>query len=161
MVPKLNEAEKRRSTFAGGVPVQMADGQFWHLPRPTVALRRAGPDATRVVVRVPGCDLQPLLDRVAACHEFNERLSGITDQDEQDREWRSRPDLHLSGAELNLAHALLLANYDLTDDEADELVEFSYDPEGDPEAFERRRACTDVAYGRSPKPSPDGSTPAS
>jgi hypothetical protein len=62
----------------------------------------------------------------------------------------------IAGLELEIARMLLLANYDITNDQVAELLQFSYDEDEDPEGKVLRDECMFVAVGRGKKASPAG-----
>jgi len=108
---------RRRRPGAHGNPVRLADGQPWLLAEPTFRPRPKG-------LTTPDVD--------AAIDRFYERI--VLGED-------------VALAEiLGVARALLLANYDLTDDEVAQLVEI----EPGPEAEALARAVLESLFG------PDG-----
>jgi hypothetical protein len=144
-----------------GAEVTMADGQVWHLRKPLGRFTLDdGPRGYRTVFKLPGDDhFAEKMARLDACHEFNREVGDLPEAERVDA-WSARPDLHLAPAELAVAAALLLANYDLTRAEAASLLEFGYDPDEDPEGFALREAVLGVAYGHAPKPRAGGSASA-
>lgn len=138
-----SEQECRRDGFESGTPVLLADGQAWQLPRPRVRMAPANNDQgfKRVLSRPDGGGFAALMERYEA-------LDGRGD------------DLRVSelaAAELALGRHLLLANYDLGDDEVAGLVQFSYDEADDPEGYAIREGVMGVVFGYgAPKPSAAG-----
>jgi hypothetical protein len=102
---------RRRKPGAGGVPVRLADGQFWLLAVPSIRVRAGG--LTRPLVDRP-------LDRIFECVVLDEAL-----------EW---------GDVWAAARELLRANYELSDEEAVQLLSVSPGPEGHALAAEVVRA---------------------
>lgn len=109
----LNERD-RRKPGARGIPATLADGQAWLLAEPTFR-PKSGPLTTP--------DVDPAVDR------FYERIV-LGD------------DLPLDDL-LGVARALLLANYDLADDEAETLLEV--DAAGEAEAL--ARSVSEALFG--------------
>lgn len=124
----LSERERRRPGFSGGAEVVLADGQAWTLAKPRVRFAPAD-DGFAVVLIGPGGDAyQALVDAYESAAESGEPGRVL-------------------GAELRLARALLLANYDLTPAEVGMLIQFSFS-EDDAEGCRIRDEALDVAFGR-------------
>ena len=116
----------------------LCDGQTWFLPKPRIRFTRSDGDAGfRAVLSVSGLDrYQGLLDALSQTEEVSEAV---------------RPAV-LIKAELDVAWALLTHNYDVSEKEFEELVQFSYAAEGeDPQGEEMRDEIMGVAVGRGPK----------
>lgn len=122
------EAQKRKSMFdlTSSVPVKFSDGQTWYLPRPALKLRPIFKDRkvidTKTVCADP--ELLPLRDAVA----------GATD------------DMAIFNAMVDLALHLLKQNYELADDELDDLFTFELGQADNAESW--ISGVMDVAHGR-------------
>jgi hypothetical protein len=137
-----DETELRRPEFEDGTPVVLADGREWTLAKPRVRWVPDGSDR--------GC-------KVVLSRPDGGAFSRLTA--EYDALWATGEPVayhDLARVELGLGRALLLANYDLTDEQVGGLLQFSYDREGDPEGARIREEVTDVAFGVGPKPSAAG-----
>jgi hypothetical protein len=129
-VPQIDEKQRRRPDFRGGVPVRMADGQDWTLPRPRVRfVPDDGPEGFRVYLTGPGDDYADLLAATDAPPDVGGMIR----------------------ADMALARRLVTTNYDLTGDELVAIVQLGYDSENDPDGLAIRLAILDVAHGRDPK----------
>lgn len=134
-MPNVDERARRRSDFLGGVPVRMADGQEWILPKPRV---RFAPSDDGFAVVLAG-----------AGDAFNAVSSAYYAA--LDRPMDDERNIHIIRAELDLAMALIQRNYDVTPQEMAGVLQFSYD-ETDEEAYRIREQTMDVALGRGKKP---------
>jgi hypothetical protein len=138
---KLDERALRREDFVPGSPVVLADGQEWELRCPLLRFSRDNSHPSGFMVRLTMAGV----DRFA---ELMERRKKVIE---------AEADLKVSdivGIELEVAELLLTANYDLTPEQAADLLLFSYDDEADPEGCAIRDGCMDVAEGRGKKASP-------
>lgn len=129
------ESECRRPEFQGGIPVTLADGNEWLLPRPRLYVYPKFVDGKPQLAR--GCEWGPdylaLLDAA--------------------REARNGDDFLL--AQFALAIDLLRRNYDLSDDELAELLRTETDGEASQQMWEEVSA---VAAGAAPKSAVTGTT---
>jgi hypothetical protein len=125
----LTERARRRPEYRGGAPVVLLDGETWFLPRPRVRFGVADADGYTVFLTMPEVDgydaLYERFQEAESDHEF-------------------------VAASLALAKSLITANYDLSTDEVNEVLQFSWDPE-DAEAFRVRKEVTAIALGNGPK----------
>ena len=124
----LDEPSKRWAAFTPGLAVKLADGQAWTLPRPVVIFRPAENEAgfeTRAKIGDDG-------KFTKAFDAYDKAESGA----------------ETIKAELAMASALLLSNYDLTPSEVADLLEFSYTPHDTSDAARIRKEVMDVALGR-------------
>jgi hypothetical protein len=131
----MNERELRRDEFhPDSHPIEMADGQKWHFPRPRVRFATGfGGGRANVKTWVEHWDgFMDLLEEAARMPE------GTGD-------WVS--------AHLSIAANMLLRNYDLSDQQLDELFGF----ETIDDLVQLILEVSRVAAGQSPKPSGDGS----
>ena len=140
----IPEATRRRPDFAGGEPVVLSDGQTWFVPRPRA---RFGLDDG-------GKGLTKVLSFAHSNGKFSIDLSFQRISDERDaarKALTAKPEepefVRVVEAELRLAHALLLRNYDLTHEELSGLVLMSWTEE---DAL--RDAFLQIAEGVAPKP---------
>lgn len=126
------EALKRRDDLdeVRSVPVVMADGQTWLLPKPWVAVHPVFKDGRPVddwKCLTYGPELDALVENVAEAEGIASVLAGVA-----------------------LAAHLLRRNYDLSDDELAEVLVYRC---GDPASQAMLRTVFDVATGRTgPKP---------
>lgn len=136
----LNEYSLRRSDFGQGpptTPVVLADGQEWHLPRPTFVFVPDEGEAGARHVSSLGPDYQALID----AHE-----AAIDTQDFR----------KVVGAQVRLFAFLVRASYDVTTEQLGELVRVSYEEGSEGHALLER--LRELAYGRveAPKASTAG-----
>lgn len=132
---KLNETDLRRPDFVPGTSVTLADGQSWSLRRPARRfLPDDSPEGFRTILVIPGND------RYATALRQREELFGAQGTNEVQVG-------QLVGIELALGMTILLANYDLTAEQAASLLEFGYDEQADPVGLALRDAVMAVAYG--------------
>jgi len=142
MPEKLNEEALRREDFVEGTPVVLADGQAWSLRQPIVRFKpsRSSPSGFRTCLRLASVDdYQDLVDAYQAL--FTESSTAKVHE--------------LARRELAIATALLMGNYDLSEEQVESLLEFSYD-EGDPEGNRIREEVMACAFGQGPKRSDAG-----
>lgn len=136
----IDEQACRRADFCGGIPVKLADGQMWTLPRVRRRYVSAPdhPDGFRVVIAGLGPDYAALADAAYAAETPKDVIR----------------------TELALARALLLRNYTLDEEQLAELIQFEYGADPDPDCAAMRAAFLDVAGGLvpAPKASPATST---
>lgn len=129
----LDEASLRTTTYRGDVPIVMADGQTWHLPRPLVEF---SPEPTPE----GGWSFGPrgvnfgaaYLDKLEAVHAAE---GGVEE----------------ANAVLILAVDLIRRNYALADADIRPLLAFRPDDEANAEMW---RLILEVAAGTGPKTSP-------
>jgi len=136
----IDEKTRRRPDFLDGVPVRLADGQEWVLPKPKARFAFSG----------DGFSVQLSCGPVATDEDdvfgslFTTYQSVIGRSDTTDME--------LIAVEMRFSAAILRRNYRLTDEELGRLLVFSYDPEDEP-YYSMRAAILAVATGRNaPKP---------
>lgn len=155
------ESERRRKDWRPGNPVVLADGQEWHLAKPRATF---GPDASGGVRKYlklgerPG-DFEAAKKALDDAAEWNARLLTLT-EDEQDAEWRAHPEMHPAAHAVTLGRLLLLANYDLSEDELAGLLHMSFDADECPAEFAVYEAVSSTAAGLAPKPRGGGSASA-
>jgi len=128
----IEEASRRRPGFAPGIPVKMADGQCWELPRPTVDLApKFGDDGEMVLTRMtslgPGFD--GLLEELAGTAAWTDTLL-VT---------------------FKIGAHLLRANYELSGDELATLLRYRTGDDAGDDQGDMVEAIITVAAGRSPK----------
>lgn len=109
----IDESSRRRPGFRGDVAVELSDSQTWHLPIPRIRFRPARDDAGKITAKQSYSFGPEYLAKVEAYYEAKE------DETEAGGE-------RILLATLDLASAVLLANYDLTDDEVGELIQFDF-----------------------------------
>lgn len=127
----LAERLFRRADFRGGIPVAMADGGEWFLPCPRV---RFLPDHTPMGVRIKSDLTTDYDEALNAYHAV--RTNSLEDVS-----------LHLiMTSQLRLAEALLRVNYDLTLEQVQTLIQFTYKAD---EADPLRDAIIAIATGES------------
>lgn len=127
---RLIESLRRRADFdpsdGRSVPVRMADGQDWFLPKPFLELApvfQNGMAVDRTRILTCGPELDALLEAIAA-----------------------EPDgIKQALAVMTLGAFLLARNYDLEDEEYSRLFVHRV---GDPESHDRLRTIVDVATGK-------------
>jgi hypothetical protein len=128
---KLNEPELRLPNWEPGVPFTLADGQVWQLRRPKVAVK--------VVFRDDGTTRN--IATTSLGPEFHNAMVIFKSDDDP-----------LLGA-LLLGIAMLRANYNLTGEQAADLLPWVPEDEANKEHWE---GIIDAAVGNAPKPSPGG-----
>lgn len=127
----LAEAALRRPTFqADSVPVVMADGQPWYLPRPYVELCPRFENG-RLATIGSETHLGDDFDALVVAAAPSEATGGVT-----------------YGAILDLGAFLLRWNYELSDEQLGRLLRYR---RGDEVAEERFGQIHDVATGNGPK----------
>jgi hypothetical protein len=138
LMHRIDEASRRRPDFAEGQPLELRDGQVWHLRLPTLVVSPTFVDGRVADIHV-GPEGVPDYDRLAAVIYGEERV--------KNREyWEVR---------FRVAAMLLTANYRLEDAELSELLSFR---RGDHEDDARLQVLEDVFLGILPeKPAPAGS----
>jgi hypothetical protein len=133
----LDEKTKRKPNFdeRNAVPVRLADGQSWFVPKPWLEIRpvfRGGKPVSSYRVLTCGPELDRLVEAMSDAADLDAQVSAIA----------------------SLAAHLLLWHYDLTDAELDELLRFRC---SDPASLDWMREVFAVATGRSgPKASSAG-----
>jgi hypothetical protein len=135
----LDERAKRRESFddRNSQWVALADGQTWAFPKPWLEVHAAFRDG-KVVSHFPvltyGPELDALVKAIGECQDNTALLSGAA----------------------SLGAYLLAQNYDLSDEDLDQLFAFRV---GDLSSWDWARAVIDVATGQSgPKVSSDGAS---
>jgi hypothetical protein len=127
----LDEKALRRPGFRDDVRVRLADGQEWALPKPRIRTgRRRNPDGSR-----------SLAYRVESGEAYQRRLDEMYEA--------TGTDFFL--AVLDLAGMLLSENYDLTEDQIDEVLSLDFSDSARPEDVAAREAIQHVIQGLSPK----------
>ena len=129
----LDELNLRGPGYRGGVPIKLADGQFWHFPKPMITY---APDDTEQGYRVfleLGDGFDALMTRMTTTKDGGVYIA----------------------SQLAVARHMLCVNYALTLAQVQGLIRFIY--KGDAED-PTRDAVMAVAQGLdSPKPPGDGS----
>ena len=129
MLPLLSEPDCRRADFqADSVPVVLADGQAWYLPRPYV----------ECFGRFEGGKLVTVASETQFGPEFDRLTESLVGEDGSVR----------YADYFALAALLLTANYDLADADLPRLLRHRRD---DAASIERMQAVIDVALGNAPK----------
>jgi hypothetical protein len=130
---RIDEKSRRKPGFTAGVAVVLADGQEWSFPPPRLRLRpvRSG-DGFAVTVNRVGLPDYPRWEAVL-CSEA------------------PVPPEEYWSVRMTAAVALLLANYELTDQELGSLLVWET---GDPAADERWDRIDEAILGAVPKPGP-------
>jgi hypothetical protein len=135
-MPPLNEQAQRRAEFAGGVPVQLGDGQEWTLPKPGLLLRpEFGPDGRPTFGKARpswGEDYEAKVDAFLEATDGYDQIVAL----------------------LVLAVDLLMRNYSLDDGAIGQLLPRILGDEANDAMWE---AVRDVALGVGPKATPAGS----
>jgi hypothetical protein len=131
----IDEKTLRRSEFAEGVKIRLCDGQEWVFPKPRIGLvpSRAGSAIA-------------FGDRFR--YSFGDPYNALVD-----KLIEAEGIVGTFSAKLDLATDLLQRNYSISDDLWPSLLPFW--PE-DPDNMQMWEAITEVALGKSPKPSPVG-----
>ncbi len=126
------EQECRKADFEEGTPVLLADGQEWQLPRPRVRFAPSNDDSGFKVVssRPDGGVFAGLLAKYNAVRDSDDSTVG-----------------DYARCELALGSNLLRVNYDVTEDEVAELLQFSYDKAEDPQGWDVREGVVGVVLG--------------
>lgn len=135
---KIDEQSRRTERYSGDVPVVLADGQQWCLPKPRVRYApKPMPDGNPGSVR-----------RTSFGRGYDEALDEFlrSETDETEGGVMRQVNAHLS-----LASALIRINYDLTDDEVEDLVQLDFSADATPEDAALRAAFLEVAHGIAPK----------
>ena len=145
--------ETKRADAISGVPVVMADGQTYLIPKPRVRFTDAdGDKGYRAVLSLAGGDgYQSLRDAREAALELVAAEDDAINAGEEP-EPRPAPGNPLIRAEVAVFKALLLRNYDLTPAEVGEALQISYDPDEDPDGYRIRSELADISEGNGPKP---------
>lgn len=129
------EPECRRPEFSEGCKVKLADGQEWTFPKPILSLApyRKEDGSLGLQRRAPfGAEFAAMFDR------YIDKMAGETEDDL----------LAFLTLRVVLAVELLSRNYDLTDDEIQELFILDLDS---PESTAMCHAIDEVLQGRNPK----------
>lgn len=129
-----DEGALRTPGFRDGVPVVLADGFAWQLPKPLVRFAPDDAHESGFQVRLSLAGDGGAWVEALALHEAAEAGADLVK------------------AELALGRALLLANYALTPGRLAELLQFGYDEDDDPEGCRIRAEVLAVAGGSGPKP---------
>jgi hypothetical protein len=127
----LDEKALRKSNFTPGCPVVLADGQTWELALPVMTWRRSRA-ASGFAVRLP-----------------NEEGHAYQDLFES---WEKATGDAIMESMLMLGESLLLANYNLTPEQVDEILVFSTSADGQ----RIQKEVMAAAMGRGPKAMDDG-----
>jgi hypothetical protein len=132
--PVLDEKALRKPEFDDGISIVLTDGQEWVFPRPVVRTRFSAHNDVgfQLVARVKGDPSYGAL--------YESWINAETGLDS-------------IKAEHALARALILNNYDLTDDQVSDLIQFSHkdDDDADPEGYRIREHILAVVRGDTPK----------
>ena len=125
----LDETAKRKPNFdaANSVPVVLADGQAWAVPKPWLEIRpvfRDGRAASAWPAYSYGPDLDRLVERVAEAELFTNQVAAVA----------------------TLAAELLRHQYELSDPDLDQLLAYRRD---DPVSIEWTGQVIEIATGRS------------
>jgi hypothetical protein len=134
---KINEKDRRRPTFTQGSAVQLADGQSWTFPKARIQFRPRILDGHAEVMG--GSRFGPEFDGDM------DILFGVVEAEPVDR----------LRAKFQMAVRLLLANYDLSDDEISNLI--VWEPEDPISAKNWADLTTVLSGGTPPKQSADTS----
>jgi hypothetical protein len=133
----LSEKARRRPEWTEGVPVTLCDGQTWHFRKPRVRWRPVKQSDGMMKTKARSAELGPEADE----------LLGVIFADVDS------PRFTFSDARFEMLSRLLLANYDLTDEDFAELVYLRED--GDEAHREMWRELSALVAGQgSPKPTP-------
>jgi len=125
----MTEASKRKDNVdeANSVPVVLADGQTWWLPKPWLEIRpvfRGGKVVSTYDVVTCGPDLDEMIEAISEAETITAQVVGAA----------------------SLAAHLLRFHYDLTDEDLDQLLRFRL---SDPASLDWVKAVIEVATGRS------------
>ena len=125
----LSEPEKRKPNFdeRNSVPVVLADGQSWFVPKPWFEVRpvfRRGKPVGSYLVPTSGPELDGLVSAISDCDDWIEQIVAVA----------------------SLAAHLLTFNYELQDDDLDQLLAYRA---ADPASAEWVRDVIDIATGAS------------
>ena len=133
----IDEGSRRRPDFKEGQPLELRDGQVWHLRLPALVLGPRYGDEGRVSSVVVGRGGVPDYDRGAAILYGEETVP-------REEYWRVR---------FACASCLLRSNYDLADGELAELLRYTV---GDEDDVARWEVLDRVFLGLLPdRPKPD------
>jgi hypothetical protein len=133
----LDEAAKRKPNWSerNSAPVVLADGQSWWVPKPWLEIRpvfRDGKADGAYPAYGYSADLNRMIERVAESELFVDQVAAVA----------------------TLAAHLLQSQYDLSDQDLDQLLAYR---RNDPESVEWTRLVIEIATGRSgPKVSSAG-----
>lgn len=133
----LNEVTSRRPGFLGGVSIALCDGQEWSFP---VCKSRYVKDSTRPT-GIRGIFVPPVNE-----HITTEAYKALVDA-----EFKAESGVDVIRSQLDIAYALLQINYDLTDDQISELIQFVYGDDSDPDLLMMKDDIMGVAFGQAPK----------
>ena len=125
----LDEQTKRKPNFdeRNSVPVVLADGQSWFVPKPWLEIRpvfRGGRAVTAYRVLTCGAELDALVEALSDCDDLQAQIMAIA----------------------SLAAYLLTWHYDLADSELDQLLAFR---QGDEASLAWFREVCQIAMGHS------------
>lgn len=135
MPEKMNEVERRKDPFRGGVPVRLYDDQIWTFAKPTVNTAD-GDDGFKTYAEVGDPSYSEAYDNYETAVN-NGDDTGIV-------RWS-----------LRMATLLLQVNYNIARSEVATIVRFAWSAEADPVAFRIREEVMSVALGRGKKTSDD------
>lgn len=132
----------RSSKYCGGVPITLCDGQAWALavPQARFVLDDTDPDGIKMIFVLPNEDP-------------NHKYQTLVDAFHQ-----AKKDFAIIRSQLDLGAALLKYNYDLTNQQISDLLQFSYVESPPIEMQVMKKLILEVAFGQVPKPSEDGSS---
>ena len=131
----IDEKTRRRPDFLDGVPVRLADGQAWHLPKPKARFAFAG-DGFSVQL---SCGASTT-DEDRAYNAAYEANNAAVESDESTFS-------DVVAAQMRLAAALLRRNYTLSDEEVGGLLVFSYSEDDEP-YYTIKETVLSLALGR-------------
>lgn len=111
----IDEMARRRPDFLDGVPVRLADGQEWVLPKPKARFAFAGDGYSVQLSCGP-----TITDEDRECHRLYETNNALVAASDSTFG-------QVVSIQMQLSAALLRRNYTLTDEEVGTLIVFSYD----------------------------------
>lgn len=155
------ESGRRRKTWRPGNPVVLADGQEWHLAKPRATF---GPDANggvRTYVKLGNhtAEFEAAKKALDDAVEWNSGVLALPEE-EQEAEWAAHPEMRPAARAVELGRVLLLANYELSEEEVADILHMSFDADECPEEFAVYEAVAATAAGIAPKPRSGGSASA-
>ena len=130
---------RRKEDFRADVPVILADGQTWFLPRPRIRLRPKIVDGKATIAQENSFGL-----------EYMELVSEYYRTQADEGNWNE-----WIVASFDLAVSVLLRNYELSPEEIESLIYFDFSEPPDPLSREMFETFRDVSLGIQKKTSPD------
>lgn len=141
----IDEKTRRRPDFLDGVPVRLADGQEWVLPKPKARFAFSGDGYAVQLSCGPA-----VTDEDREYQRLYEAYNAVTESDES-------TDADVIRAQMHLAAALVRRNYDLSDADLGTLLVFAYRDDDEP-YYTLKQTVMQLALGRGAPKAPAGSS---